>query len=296
MGISVSLIQGSTCIDRQKEILRIDRLLDNTMAILKRFLCVCNTRTGSLICGCYTLTISLVCLVYYLFRYVGHKIIEDSPEYKGIIYGGFVLYGFMIVASLVIIPGVQLDKRYLLLPWIYIMILVVLYDTGSVALLTTVHLEREKTLQLWEIVWVFFYCLRLAANCYCFTCVVSQYQELTDGRGTYDYFYKQHRRARLRRPSRQLDFDTYDLPFGVHLPPYIAEDQTENNPPTYDKIYPDSAQNYTTVAIETQSNRERTLSINHSSDSQHRTDHESITPARCNNRNSYEIVVYSGWI
>ena len=57
-------------------------------------------------------TISLVCLVYYLFRYVGHKIIEDSPEYKGIVYGGFVLYGFMIVTSLVIIPGVQL-VRYL---------------------------------------------------------------------------------------------------------------------------------------------------------------------------------------
>jgi hypothetical protein len=36
------------------------------------------------------------------------------------------------------------DKRYLLLPWIYIVILVVLYDTGSVALLTTVHMEREK--------------------------------------------------------------------------------------------------------------------------------------------------------
>ena len=28
-------------------------------------------------------------------------------------------------------------------------------------------------------------------QCYCFTCVVSQYQELADGRGTYDYFYKQ---------------------------------------------------------------------------------------------------------
>ena len=60
-------------------------------------------------------TISLVCLVYYLFRYVGHKIIEDSPEYKGIIYGGFVLYGFMIVASLVIIPGVQLVSILIIL-------------------------------------------------------------------------------------------------------------------------------------------------------------------------------------
>ena len=61
---------------------------------------------------CLFQTISLVCLVYYLFRYVGHKIIEDSPEYKGIVYGGFVLYGFMIVTSLVIIPGVQLVRDF----------------------------------------------------------------------------------------------------------------------------------------------------------------------------------------
>ena len=31
------------------------------MAILKTFLCICNTRTGSLICGCYTL-VSCVCI------------------------------------------------------------------------------------------------------------------------------------------------------------------------------------------------------------------------------------------
>ncbi|KAL4230399.1 Peptidase M13 [Mactra antiquata] len=207
------------------------------MAILKTFLCICNTRTGSLISGCYTLAISLLCLVYFLFRYVGHKLVEDSAEYKGIIYVGFVLYGFMIVSSLIIIPGVQLDKRYLLLPWIYIVILVVLYDTGSVALLTTVHMEREKTLHIWEIVWLFFYLFRLAANCYCFTCVVSQYQELSDGRGTYDFLYKPQRRARLRNGG-QFDIDTFDLPFGVHLPPYTEEDTTEHNPPLYSQIFP----------------------------------------------------------
>lgn len=212
------------------------------MAILTTFLCICNTRTGSLVSGCYTLAISLVCLVYFLFRYVGHKLVEDSPEYKGIIYVGFVLYGFMIISSLIIIPGVQLDKRYLLLPWIYIVILVVLYDTGSVALLTTVHMEREKTLHVWEIVWLFFYLFRLAANCYCFTCVVSQYQELSDGRGTYDYLYKPHRRNRLRGGGL-FDIDTFDLPFGVHLPPYTEEDTTEHSPPLYSQIYPESGQN-----------------------------------------------------
>lgn len=31
-----------------------------------------------------------------------------STEYKGIVYAGFVLYGLMIAASLILIPGVQL--------------------------------------------------------------------------------------------------------------------------------------------------------------------------------------------
>ena len=46
------------------------------------------------------------------------------------------------------------DKRYLLLPWIYVMILVVLYDTGSVALLTTVHLEREKVSAMFPYIYI----------------------------------------------------------------------------------------------------------------------------------------------
>ena len=42
------------------------------MAILKTFLCVCNTRTGSLICGCYTLVGLL--RVTLLHGYVSHTI------------------------------------------------------------------------------------------------------------------------------------------------------------------------------------------------------------------------------
>lgn len=44
------------------------------------------------------------------------------------------------------------DKRYLLLPWIYMLILNVLYETGSVALLTTVHMEREKVKTISKII------------------------------------------------------------------------------------------------------------------------------------------------
>lgn len=211
---------------------------EDNMAIIKTFLCFSNTRVGTLICGCYTLIVSLICLVFYLFRYVGYQLIQDSPEYKGIVYAGFVLYGLMITTSLVLIPGVQLDKRYLLLPWIYMLILNVLYETGSVALLTTVHMEREKTLHAWEIIWVFFYCFKLIANCYCFACVVSQYQELSEGRGTYEYLYKP-RTHRSGRQNQEFSVDTFELPFGIHLPPYIENDPNkELNPPSYEQIFP----------------------------------------------------------
>ncbi|KAK3099823.1 hypothetical protein FSP39_010305 [Pinctada imbricata] len=208
---------------------------------------------------------SLVCLVFYLFRYVGYQLIQDSPEYQGIVYAGFVLYGLMIAMSLLLIPGVQLgivyagfvlyglmiamslllipgvqlDKRYLLLPWIYVLILNILYETGSIALLTTVHMEREKTLHAWEIVWMFYYCFKLIANCYCFACVVSQYQELSEGRGTYEYLYKPRDRLRRRGRCRDYDIDTFELPFGVHLPPYTEEDPyKEQSPPVYEHIFP----------------------------------------------------------
>ncbi|KAK3606394.1 hypothetical protein CHS0354_042039 [Potamilus streckersoni] len=206
------------------------------MAILKRFLCFSNTRLGSLLSGIYSLVVSLVCLVYYLFRYVGYKLIEKSTEFTGIVYTGFVIYAFVIVASLILIPGVQLDKKNLLLPWIYMDIIIVLYDTGSVALLTTIQMEREKTLNEWELSWVFFYLFRLTANCYCFACVVSQYQELSDGRGTYEYLYKPIRRGRIDVAG--YDLDTFDLPVGIHLPRYHEQDPNkEYSPPSYDCIY-----------------------------------------------------------
>lgn len=55
----------------------------------------------------------------------------------------------------------------------------------------------------------------------------------------------QRRRARLR-PMSEFDIDTYDLPFGVHLPPYTEEDITENSPPTYSQLYPQLQQNNST--------------------------------------------------
>lgn len=52
----------------------------------------------------------------------------------------------------------------------------------------------------------------------------------------------QRRRARLRHMSN-FDIETYGLPFGVHLPPYTEEDPTDNNPPTYNQLYPKVEEN-----------------------------------------------------
>ncbi|XP_071088193.1 uncharacterized protein [Haliotis cracherodii] len=206
------------------------------MAIIRSFLCWANTRSGSAVSGYYSLVISVMCLAFYLFRYIGLDAISASMEFRGIVYAGFVLYSLMIAVSLVLLPGVYMDKKYLLLPWIYVLVVTVLYETGAIALLTTVHLENEKTLQTWEIISVCFYCFRLVANCYCFACVVSQYQELSEGRGTYDFLYKPRSR-RMRRYFSASDLDTYSPPYGVQLPPYMEDDPRKDcSPPDYEQI------------------------------------------------------------
>lgn len=205
------------------------------MAILTSFLCWNNTRTGGAVCAYYSLVMSVVCVSFYVFRYLALGVIETAVEYKGIVYPGFVLYTVMIAVSLVMLPGVYMDKKYLLLPWVYTLVVTVLYETGAIALLTTVHLSKDKMLKGWEIASLCFYCFRLLANCYCFACVVSQYQELSEGRGTYEYLYKPHRRRRLSPPL--ADGDVYHPPYGAQLPPYSELNVHKVfSPPDYENL------------------------------------------------------------
>nr|KAI8756979.1 hypothetical protein BgiMline_010494 [Biomphalaria glabrata] len=205
------------------------------MAIINSFLCWSNTRTGTAVCGYYTLIISVVCLAFYMLRYIALDDLKDSIELKGIVYAGFVLYSFLIGVSLILLPGVYMDRRFLLLPWIYVLVITVLYETGAIALVTTVHLEQDHTLDVWEIVAVVFYCLRLIANCYCFACVVSQYQELSEGRGTYEYLFKPWRRQMMA--PHLNDFEEYNPPYGATLPPYSEENPfKEFSPPNYENL------------------------------------------------------------
>ncbi|CAG5123581.1 unnamed protein product [Candidula unifasciata] len=206
------------------------------MAIISSFLCWTNTRTGSAVSGYYTMIISVVCLAFYMLRYIALDEINNSLELKGIVYAGFVLYSCLVGVSLILLPGVYMDRKYLLLPWIYVLVITILYETGAVALITTVHLEQDHTLHVWEIVSVVFYCLRLIANCYCFACVVSQYQELSEGRGTFEYLFKPRQRH-MGRGAPLPDSDEYNPPYGAALPPYSEENPyKEYSPPNYENI------------------------------------------------------------
>ncbi|XP_025087389.1 uncharacterized protein LOC112560041 [Pomacea canaliculata] len=230
------------------------------MAILSSFLCWSNTRTGSAICAYYSLVVSVVCMSLYVFRYLAQGKIDAVPEYKGIVYPGFVLYTVMIGVSLVMLPGVYMDKRFLLLPWVYTLVVIVLYETGAIALLTTVHLSQDKVLRAWEIGSLCFYCFRLIANCYCFACVVSQYQELSEGRGTYEFLYKPRRRQHLSQPL--ADGDLYSPPYWAQLPPYSKVDlHKEFNPPGYEEAADQSHAAYDNPAFVTASSASLSASL-----------------------------------
>lgn len=52
------------------------------------------------------------------------------------------------------------------------------------------------------------------------------------------FTFTQRNRRSLGR-AREFDIDTFELPFGIHLPPYTETDPCkELNPPLYDHLYP----------------------------------------------------------
>jgi hypothetical protein len=47
------------------------------------------------------------------------------------------------------------------------------------------------------------------------------------------------RTHRSGRQNQEFSVDTFELPFGIHLPPYIESDPNkELNPPSYEQIFP----------------------------------------------------------
>ncbi|PVD35281.1 hypothetical protein C0Q70_06563 [Pomacea canaliculata] len=126
----------------------------------------------------------------------------------------------------------------------------------AVLLLLSPHRQLVDTLFTYPALGVAVYCFQ----CYCFACVVSQYQELSEGRGTYEFLYKPRRRQHLSQPL--ADGDLYSPPYWAQLPPYSKVDlHKEFNPPGYEEAADQSHAAYDNPAFVTASSASLSASL-----------------------------------
>ncbi|XP_041453319.1 uncharacterized protein LOC121406349 [Lytechinus variegatus] len=157
------------------------------MAILQRCCCFSNVRAGSTACGVYSLISACIYLAVWahqlaLFVAAVESIGESGPGVRGI-YAAFSLYiiasVFLIIASIVLLVGVSKDNKEMLIPYmVAMMLLIVLQAIAWIIIFALLGLEG--TFLIGNLVgWLLF----TALNITCLLCVISQYQELRDGRG-----------------------------------------------------------------------------------------------------------------
>lgn len=189
--------------------------------------------------GFYSLTVSVLCISLFLIRYIGPNIVKEAHEFAIITYLSFGLYTLYILVTLLLIAGIHVDRRYLVLPWLYGIVVMMLYEFFYIVFLSAIHSHKEGVpFSSWNIAFVLLYAVRSVLNVYCFLCVISQYQELTAGRGTYEYLYKQRRQRLPRSSVFQI---TNDAQLQMHPPPYsslprgvsLSRDLPPDLPPPY---------------------------------------------------------------
>ncbi|XP_035714323.1 uncharacterized protein LOC110858189 [Folsomia candida] len=95
------------------------------------------------------------------------------------------------VASIVLLKGLQVDKRGYLVPWLILVPLHTLIDTFTVINIIILYMEHAPSQDAW---WGIVTSLTITLdfllnfiNVYAFLCVVSQYQEYLAGRGSAAY-------------------------------------------------------------------------------------------------------------
>ncbi|XP_013402267.1 uncharacterized protein LOC106167918 [Lingula anatina] len=154
--------------------------------------CCCNLRIGAFACGIYTAILSLVTsglsgYNLYHIQFFDLTRVEDETEkqmWEGIeawCYATLALCSLTFLASLLHIVGVHKDQRFLFLPWMCMMVLVILVDAISVVYGIFTYDNVEVTFSIiHSILWLIFTLISM----YCLLCVISQYQELAAGRGT----------------------------------------------------------------------------------------------------------------
>ncbi|XP_002739793.1 uncharacterized protein LOC100371028 [Saccoglossus kowalevskii] len=154
------------------------------MAIIVRC-CCCNVRTGSIWAASYSLITSLLNVGLYAYFTVIYQNMESG--YLHIPYIVFPITtgcsGLVFMLSIVLIIGLIMDHKKLLLPWIIFYIFYILAEGATSFVL--VFFFGAHAMNLFALAW---FVSRTILGVYCIICVVSQYQELNEGRGrSYDY-------------------------------------------------------------------------------------------------------------
>ncbi|XP_070536377.1 uncharacterized protein [Ptychodera flava] len=154
------------------------------MAIIVRC-CCCNIRSGAIVTGIYTMVISLLNIGLYLYFTVIYKDMDD-----GYLKIPFTVYPTMVAASavlfllsLILLIAIKKDEHRAMMPWILFYILYLLFEGATVFIL--IFFYSVSALNIFALAW---FVSRAVLGLYSLICVISQYQELGDGRGkSFDY-------------------------------------------------------------------------------------------------------------
>ncbi|XP_054755330.2 uncharacterized protein LOC129261295 isoform X2 [Lytechinus pictus] len=156
------------------------------MAVMRRCCCFDNTRSGSIACGIFSMIYTVVYLGWWIKQYLSIRLIQAFNPFGlnyGAIYAGyiinFLILSLLFVACILLLIGVTKDNKVLLLPYIILLGLLLFFQLISWIIWLAVLGFFAILLIIDFVVWLGF----LSMNIVCLLCVISQYQELHEGRG-----------------------------------------------------------------------------------------------------------------
>ncbi|XP_022099594.1 uncharacterized protein LOC110984084 [Acanthaster planci] len=156
------------------------------MAIMQRCCCFDNVRSGSTASGIYSMIYALISLGYGGWQIWEYNQYGLSQTNVAFIVNCFDLALMCLVffSSILLLVGVSTDKRGYLIPYMIAMPIVVLMQCVSLVLFIIILVHPSYYVNTYAygfgIALLVFFTLM---DGICFLCVVSQYQELRDGRG-----------------------------------------------------------------------------------------------------------------
>ncbi|XP_072029561.1 uncharacterized protein [Amphiura filiformis] len=167
------------------------------MAVIKSC-CCCGIRSGSTASAVYSIIIAIMGAAYFGYRASRTGATEDAVESKGyhdldalvkafliLYYAGVIIFIFTIVAAVFVFIGIGQDSKGMLVPFVVAKGLHLLWYVvfGIVDLYWLISLRNVTALGYFYLLTIILVIPFFIADLMCFLCVISQYQEYSDGRG-----------------------------------------------------------------------------------------------------------------